>query len=395
VSSSVTSSLDAALDAELESLRQAGLERSLRVVRRTLGADVEVDGAPAIDFSSNDYLGLSTDARLAAAGAEAAQEYGSGAGASRLISGNSPAHEALERDLAEFFGTGATLSFATGYAANVGTIGALVGRGDAIFSDQLNHASLIDGCRLSRAAVHVYPHADMDALRGLLARARASTRRAVIVTDGLFSMDGDLAPLPEIVALARAFDAWVYVDDAHATGVLGSHGRGSPEHCGVEGDIDVLVGTLGKAFGGAGAYVAGSETLRRLLINRARSFVFSTGPLPAQAAIARAAIGIVRAEPDRRARVARNADAMRAALTERRIPGVAPTGTHIIPIHIGHAAATARIGNELARRGVLVGAVRPPTVPDGTSRLRISLSAAHTDDQIGRLADTLADVIHE
>jgi 8-amino-7-oxononanoate synthase len=387
---SVTSSLDAALEADLTALREADLERSLRTVRRLRGAEVELDGRSAIDFSSNDYLGLAADARLVDAAAHAAREYGAGAGASRLISGNHPEHAALERSLADFFGTEAALSFATGYAANTGIIPALAGRDDAVFSDALNHASLIDGCRLSRATIHVYPHGDVYALRALLARHRGAVRRALIVTDGMFSMDGDLAPLPEIVSLAREHDAWTYVDDAHAVGVLGARGRGTPELLGVEGEIDVLVGTLGKAFGAAGAYVVGSASVRQWLVNRARSFVFSTGPMPAQAAAARTAIAIAQAEPDRRQRVIENAWHLRAALRDRRIDGVGGVDAHIVPVRVGSAAATVHLGASLAARGLLVGAVRPPTVPDGTSRLRISLGAAHTPEHIERLADTLA-----
>lgn len=383
MTSSITSSLTAALEAELQQLRAADLARTLTTVRRRGGAEVELDDRIAIDFSSNDYLGLATDPRLAAAAGSAMRSHGVGAAASRLISGNSPEHDALEAALAEFFGAASALSFATGYAANVGTIAALVSRGDVIFSDELNHASLIDGCRLSRATVHVYPHRDVSGLRTLLVTYRASARRALIVTDGMFSMDGDLAPLPELVALAREFDAWTYVDDAHAAGILGANGRGSPELLGVEGEVDVVAGTLGKAFGAAGAYVLGSRALRDVLINRARSFVFSTGPMPAQAAAARAAIEIVRSEPERRERLNENARRLRTALG---IEG----GAHIIPIHIGDAAATMRLGARLVGRGFLVGAVRPPTVPAGTSRLRVSVSAAHTSEQIDRFAATLA-----
>jgi len=389
VSSSVTSSLTATLESELESLRAADLERSLRVVRRVHGAEVEIDGSRAIDFSSNDYLGLATDSRLAAAAEQAIREHGLGSGASRLISGNSPEHEALERALADFFDAESALSFSTGYAANVGTIAALAGRGDVIFSDALNHASLIDGCRLSRATVHVYPHGDTRALRALLASHRATARRALIVSDGMFSMDGDIAPLPEIVSLARGFDAWTYVDDAHAAGVLGHNGRGTPELLGVESEIDVLVGTLGKAFGAAGAYVLGSATLRQYLINRARSFVFSTGPMPAQAAAARTAIEIVQNEPELRQRVNENARQLRSALN------AGDGDAHIISVRVGDAAATVRLGATLMEHGFLVGAVRPPTVPDGTSRLRISVSAAHTPDQIERFADTFAAIARQ
>jgi 8-amino-7-oxononanoate synthase len=393
VSRALTSSFDAALDADLAALRAAGLERTLRVVRRLGGASIEVDGRPAVDFASNDYLGLATDDRLAAAARRAIHEHGIGVAASRLIAGNHPEHVALERALAEFFGAETALSFSSGYAANVGAIPALVGRGDAIFSDALNHASLIDGCRLSRADVHVYPHANTAVLRSLLAEHRSAARRALIVTDGMFSMDGDVAPLPEIVSLARDYDAWTYVDDAHGAGVLGDEGRGTGEALAIDGQIDVLVGTLGKAFGCAGAYVLGSRALRHLLVNRSRSLVFSTGVPPAQAAAARTAVEIVRAESHRRERLRKNAQHLRTALRERHCTGVGGTGDfdgHIVPIHIGSATATMSLGAILAERGILVAAVRPPTVPDGTSRLRISVSAAHTAEHIERVVDTLA-----
>jgi 8-amino-7-oxononanoate synthase len=395
VSSSLTSSFDAALESDLAALRAADLERALRVVRRVRGAVIEIDGRAAVDFASNDYLGLATDARIAAAFARVVRAQGVGAAASRLIAGNHPEHEALEFRLAEFFGAESALSFSSGYAANIGAIPALVGRGDVIFSDELNHASLIDGCRLSRADVYVYPHANADVLRSLLAVHRATSRRALIVTDGMFSMDGDFAPLRAIVSLAREYDAWTYVDDAHGAGVLGDTGRGTPEALGVDGEIDVLVGTLGKAFGCAGAYAVGRTALRDLLINRARSFVFSTGALPAQAAAARTAVEIVRAEPEHRLRLRRNARHLRDVLRERHLPDVGEVTAHIVPIHVGGAAATIKLGASLVERGFLVGAVRPPTVPDGTSRLRVSVSAAHSADDVERFAESLTRAMRE
>lgn len=381
--------LDDVLRADLNTLRSRDLERSLRVVGRRRGAVVETEHGPAIDFASNDYLGLASDSRIADAAALAMRTHGVGGAASRLITGNTPEHEALETALAEFFDAERALSFSSGYAANVGVIPALVGRGDAIFADALNHASLIDGCRLSRADVHVYPHADAAALAALLDQHRGAARRALIVTDGLFSMDGDRAPLGDLVDLARRFDAWTYLDDAHAAGVCGPTGQGIASDAGRHGAIDVTIATLGKAFGTAGAFVYGSSTLIEYLLNRARSFVFSTAMMPAQAAAAGQAIRIVRAEPDRRARVAANARAMRDALRRLRIEPAGDESAHIVPVAIGDAAATMRAGAELARRGFLVGAVRPPTVPQGTSRLRITMSAAHTAEHIARFAETL------
>jgi 8-amino-7-oxononanoate synthase len=372
------------LAAELARLRDQHLERHLRTTARRRGAIVETGQGPAVDFSSNDYLGLASDERLIAAATAALDEHGVGAGAARLISGNSPEHDALERELAQFFDAERALTFSSGYAANVGIIPALVSRGDVIFADALNHASLIDGCRLSRATVHVYPHADAEALATLLDRYRGEARRALIVTDGLFSMDGDLAPIGELVELAHRFDAWTYVDDAHAVGVMGDRGRGTAT------GADVTVGTLGKAFGAAGAFVYGSETLIQYLLNRARSFVFSTAMLPAQAAAARTALQIASAEPWRRETLCANARALRVALS-RSVAGIGMNAAGpIVPVVLGDEAKTMDVGAALAASGFLVGAVRPPTVPPGGSRLRITASAAHTREQIDQLGDALA-----
>ncbi|HEY9227092.1 MAG TPA: aminotransferase class I/II-fold pyridoxal phosphate-dependent enzyme, partial [Gemmatimonadaceae bacterium] len=259
-------SLDDALTEDLDALRARDRERSLRRVWNRRGAVVETDRGPAVDFSSNDYLGLASDPRLAEAAARAMRDHGVGSGAARLISGNNVEHEALESEIAEFFGAERALTFSSGYAANVGAISALVGRDDVVFSDALNHASVIDGCRLSRATLHVYPHRDVDDLARLLARHRKTARRALIVSDGLFSMDGDFAPMAEIVGLAKRFDAWTYIDDAHAIGVMGDDGKGTASAANLHGQIDVTVGTLGKSFGAAGAFVYGSATLAHYLL---------------------------------------------------------------------------------------------------------------------------------
>ena len=381
------------LSTELESLRNRDLERHLRAITARRGAVLQTDRGPLIDFASNDYLGLASDPRLMGDASIATSRSGTGSGASRLIAGNTSEHEKLDRALAEFFAVDAALSFSSGYSANVGTIPALVGRDDVIFSDELNHASLIDGCRLSRATVHIYPHADPVALSELLARERGKHRRALIVTDGMFSMDGDFAPLPAIVALAHRYHAWTYVDDAHGVGVNGVHGRGTIEELGVEGQIDIVVGTLGKAFGAAGAFVLGSQVLREYLINRARSFIFSTGPMPAQAAAARSALGVVRGEPALRQRLRENCRYLRVALATHSVHASGGVDAHIIPIIIGDAATTMAVGSSLIEQGYLVGAVRPPTVPPGTSRLRLTVSAAHTHAQIDQLVNVLAAVL--
>jgi 8-amino-7-oxononanoate synthase len=382
------SSLDSALAADLATLDRAGLRRVLRPLVRRHGAHVVIDGRDAIDFSSNDYLGLASDPRLATAVTDALRENALGAGAARLISGDHPLHEALERELAEFKRAEAALLFGSGYLANVGTIPALAGRRDVIYADALNHASLIDACRLSRAEVRTFPHLDLAGLADMLDADRGRFRRRLIVVDGVFSMDGDLFPLCELSNIAQAYDAWTYVDDAHGTGVLGENGRGSAEHWRIEGQIDVIMGTLGKAFGVAGAYVTGSRVLIDYLLNRARAFVFTTAQPPALAAAALAALHVVQSEPELRARLRRNAARVRSAL---RIPG--PADGHIIPVLIGESDATMQVGAALRERGILVGAVRPPTVPLGTARLRITLSAAHTDDDIERLLGALAEVL--
>jgi 8-amino-7-oxononanoate synthase len=384
--------VNAALATDLAALERAGLLRVLRpVVRR--GARVIVENREAIDFSSNDYLGLASDPRIAAAAIDALRDDAIGAGAARLISGDHPLHEQLERELAAFKRAEAALLFGSGYLANIGTIPALVGRRDVIYADAFNHASLIDACRLSRAEVRTFAHIDLAELATMLDADRQKFRRRLIVVDGVFSMDGDLFPLCELVNIAQAYDAWTYVDDAHGSGVLGEHGRGSPEHWRIEGQVDVVMGTLGKAFGVAGAYVTGSRVLIDYLLNRARAFVFTTAQPPALAAAASAALRIADASPELRVRVRRNAAHLRAALRERGIEVSGPTDGHIVPVHIGESEAVVRVGAELRERGILVGAVRAPTVPLGTARLRITVSAAHTDDDIARLLGALSEVL--
>lgn len=385
-------SLDETLEEEWARWMARGLARTPRTAWNRAGAEVLTETGPAVDFSSNDYLGLATDARVVRAAAQTMASDGVGATASRLIAGTHPEHQRLESDIASFFGVEASVAFATGYSANTGAIPSIVGPKDAVFCDALNHASLIDGCRLSRAETYPYAHCDVASLKSLLAQHRARARRALIVTDGLFSMDGDIAPLSDVITVAREFNAWVYLDDAHAVAVLGRRGRGTPESLGVTDGVDVTVGTLGKAFGVAGAFVYGSGALCRHLLNHARSFVFSTAPLPAQAAAAREAIRIVAAEPERRERLRANATRLREGLRRNAITVTGARDAHVVPMLVGAAAETVRIGAELRARGLLVGAVRPPTVPEGTSRLRISVSAAHTDVHIDRLVDALADL---
>ncbi len=385
--------IDAALAAELDTLDRAGLRRVLRSVQGRRGAHVVLDGREAIDFSSNDYLGLASDPRIAEAVAQALRDDAIGAGAARLISGNHPRHEALERELAEFKRAEAALLFGSGYLANAGTIPALVGRRDVIYADALNHASLIDGCALSRATVRTFGHSDLAQLADLLEADRGTFRRRLVVVDGVFSMDGDLFPLCDLVTIARAYDAWTLVDDAHGSGVIGPTGRGSVEHWKMEGQIDVVMGTLGKAFGVAGAFVTGSRVLIDYLMHRARSFVFTTAQPSVLAVAASTALRLVATGDDRRVRLRRNARRVREALRARGRPATGPDDGHIVPLIIGESDATARIGVALRQRGILVGAVRPPTVPMGSARLRITVSAAHTDGDIDRLLDALDGVL--
>jgi 8-amino-7-oxononanoate synthase len=389
-----TSTRDATLDGqlrrELAAIDAAALRRRLRpVVRHADATLLGADGARLVDFASNDYLGLAADPRPAAAAAEQLACEGLGAGAARLISGDHPLHHQLEAALAALKGTPRTLLFGSGWAANAGAIPALAGPGDAIYSDALNHASLIDGCRLSRATVRVFPHRDVAALEALLRADAGRFRRRWLVVEGVYSMDGDLFPLDALARLAREHDAFTYVDDAHATGVLGPDGRGSAAHWGVT--VDVTLGTLGKALGGSGAFIAGSAALCELLLHRARSFVFTTGTPPALAAAALRALAVAHEEPERRARLLANARRLRAGLAAFGRPAAGEPDGHIVPVAIGDARATVALGEALRARGYLVGAIRPPTVPAGSSRLRLSVSAAHTHAQIDGLLDALAE----
>jgi 8-amino-7-oxononanoate synthase len=355
-----------------------------------------MDGREALDFASNDYLGLAADSRLADAAADALRVHGTGAGAARLITGNHPLHEELEHELASLKGAGAALLFSSGYSANTGVIPALTDREDLIYSDELNHASLIDGCRLSRASVRVVAHCDPDALEELLKRDARRGGHRLVVVEGVFSMDGDRYPLRELLDVARRAGAWTLLDDAHATGVLGAHGEGSAAAAGLgPGSIDVTVGTLGKAFGCAGAFVTGSRVLIEYLRQRARTFVFTTGSPPALAAAALAALRIAREEPWRREHVAARAVALRALFARAGLEVGGAAESAIVPVVVGEPDRTMRAAAALLDAGFAVGAVRPPTVPEGTSRLRITLSASHSPDDIESLAAAVSKMLLE
>ena len=389
----VAASLDQTVRSTLAALEHAGLTRALPVVVRGRDTQVRYNGLPALDFSSNDYLGLARDPRVAGALAGAALTEGAGAGAARLISGNHPLHERLEEALAAFKGAEAALLFSSGYLANLGTLPALMDAGDALYADELNHASLVDGARLTGAERRIFPHGDLDALERLLEADRGRVRHRLIAVEGLFSMGGDLFPLAELVQLARRHDAWTYVDDAHGTGVLGAGGRGALEHLGVEGAVDVVMGTLSKALGTAGAFVAASRSVIECLRNRARSFVFTTASPPALAAAALAALRIAAEEPWRRERVRANARRLREALAALGCTAGGAPDSPVVPVVVGEAAGAVRASRALARHGFLVGAVRPPAVPRGTARLRLSLSASHEPAQVDALAEAVAEAL--
>jgi glycine C-acetyltransferase/8-amino-7-oxononanoate synthase len=378
--------------ARLQELRDRGLHRRLRLIESDQGARVTLDGREVLLLCSNNYLGLADDPRVREAAAQAARSWGAGAGASRLISGSMEPHRALEAALAEFGGYRAALLFGSGYLANTGTIGALAGRGTVVFSDALNHASIVDGCRLARAETFVYRHADLDHLEWGL--REAGGRGGLIVTDGLFSMDGDLAPLTGLLELARHHGARLMVDDAHAIGALGPGGRGSVAAAGLEGEVDVVVGTLGKALGSYGAYVCADADLVELLVNAARPFIFSTAPPPPSVGAAAAALGILLAEPERVERLQANAAALRRGLIAE---GLAVRGSEsqIVPVEIGAAEPTMALCERLLERGFFAQGIRPPTVPEGSCRLRFTAMATHSPAELAEAAEAAGNAARE
>jgi 8-amino-7-oxononanoate synthase len=376
----------------LSDLEAAGLLRRPLRVSGPQGPEIEINGAKVLCFCSNNYLGLASHAAIAAASAASPANDGVGAAASRLIAGTMDAHLDAEAACAEFVNTQAAALFSSGYAANVGTIQALVGPGDAIFSDALNHASLIDGARLSRADVFVYSHRDPEHLRSLLARHRAKAQKVLIVTDSLFSMDGVTAPLRELHALAREYDAGLIVDEAHALGVFGPNGRGLSAALGIE--PDVIVGTLGKSFGLAGAFVAASSDVVMLVRNRARSFVYSTAPPPMLARAAISALRLVHDAEQARTTLLAHASRLRLGLSE--LGFEIPEGkSQIIPVLIGENRRTMQLSAKLLERGVFVQGIRPPTVRAGTARLRLTPMATHRPEQIERVIAAFASVVGE
>ena len=366
----------------LAELAAKHLTRRLLPLDSGTGPVVRLGGRDVLLFASNDYLGLAHHPEVVEAAVHATQTYGAGAGAARLISGSLPPHQQLEHALAQFKGSEAALTFGSGYLANIGAIPALIGGGGLILADRLCHASLIDGCRLSGADVRIYRHNDMAHLSTLLGKRRQG-RRTLIVTDGVFSMDGDLAPLPELATLAETYEADLYVDDAHGTGVMGSHGRGTVEHFGLEGRIPLQMGTLGKALGSSGAFIAGTNHSVQYLLHRCRSFMFATAPTPGSAAAAAAALHIVQREPERRRRLWENREHLFTGL-HRLGFALAPTLSPIMPVVIGRAETAVRFSEQLLANDIFAPAVRPPTVPAETSRIRVTVTSEHTSSHIDR-----------
>lgn len=376
---------------ELEELDRLSLRRLLTTRESPpLAAMIQIDGRQFINFGSNDYLGIASSQELVLAVQYAASQVGVGAGASAMVNGRGTLHRKLETKIAEFEGRESALLFPSGFAANIGTISSLVDQQDVIFSDELNHASIIDGCRLSRAKTIVYSHSDMD---DLVAKICQSTdfRRKLIVTDGLFSMDGDLAKLPSLCEIAKEYKAMLMVDEAHATGVLGENGKGTCEEFGVSDGVDIVVGTLSKALGTLGGFLVGSNSLIEYVFNRARSQVFSTALPEIIAASALAAFEIMMNEPDRRSKLQKSANRVREQLVDLGLD-IGNSQSHIIPILIGSAEKTNSIASNFRKEGLFVPAIRPPSVPAGSSRLRISLASSHSPQHLQQLLNCAKSV---
>ena len=378
------------LNSEILSLRQNHLYRQLREVETPQDPAIRVDGQEVILFCSNNYLGLANDRRVKQAAIDCLQSYGVSSASSRLISGNTPLHRELEMRITRLLSTEASLVYPTGYSANIGVIPAIVGPEDVIFSDALNHRSLIDACKLSNAKTIVYEHADPDDLSRRI-RHHGSARRRLIVTDGVFSMNGDLAPLDRLVEISREHQAILMVDDAHATGVFGRSGAGTPEHFNVQSEVDILLTSASKGLGTYGGIVSGKQKLIDLLINRSPAFIFTSAIPPYLCAATLAALDVIESEPSRRESLLLTARHVRISLTELGFD-ICGSESQIIPLLIGDPATTLAIADSLIETGIFVLGIRPPTVPDGLSRLRISLMSSHTDDHIETLLGTLSEI---
>ena len=384
----------AAVSAKLSGIEDAGLLRRLRSLSTAQGPRVMLDGEVVLMLCSNDYLGLADHPKVRKAAARAAMTQGAGSGSSRLVAGNHDFHEELEAKLSSFKQVESVLVFGSGYLANTGTIAAVAGvePGGVMFSDELNHASIIDGCRLAEAETFVYRHCDLDHLSWGL--KKAGDRARLIVTDSLFSMDGNLAPLPGIVDLAERHGVMTMVDEAHATGCIGPEGRGAIAHLGMSGQVDLVVGTLGKSLGSYGAFVGCSSEMRSYLINQARPFIFSTAPPPPSIAAAAKALELVQAKPGRLERLRRNSGILRDSLREQGVP-TGSSSSQIVPVIVGEAAAAMSLCERLLEEGIFAQAIRPPTVPDGTSRLRMSVMSEHKSSELREAARVVARAVAE
>jgi glycine C-acetyltransferase/8-amino-7-oxononanoate synthase len=376
------------IEQHLAELEELGLYRRMRLISGPQGARVLLDGKPVLVMCSNNYLGLADHPRVREAAADAARRWGVGSSGSRLISGNMTVHRRLEQRLAEFKGTDAALLFGSGYLANTGIIPTLANEGDVVFSDELNHASIVDGCRLSRADIFIYDHGDLEHLSWGLRQARG--RGSLIVTDSVFSMDGDYAPLEGIVNLAKEHDARVMVDEAHATGCVGPGGRGLVAALGLTNEVDLIVGTLGKALGSYGAYAACDTSMARFLINSARSFIYSTAPAPPVAAAAAEALEILIEQPRRVERLRQNTSLFRRELIKHGFE-VDDNGTQIVPLITGDAQRAMQMTEMALERGVFVQAIRAPTVSPELCRLRVSVMASHTAEELRTAAKIIFD----
>lgn len=375
---------------ELKNIKKAGLYRKLNVVGSAQGAYLEINGKKYLSFCSNNYLGLANNPLVIKAVKDAVEKYGWGAGASRLVSGNMKLHETLEDEISRFKGKEASIVFPTGYMANIGTISSLVSKGDLVICDKLNHASIIDGCRLSGADFRVYPHCDMEKLENVL-RKSAKYSRKLIVTDTVFSMDGDIAPLPDIVRIALKYKAMVMVDEAHGTGVFGQMGRGVVEHFNLSEKVNIIMGTLSKAVGSLGGYVSGDADLINYLRNKARSFMYTTALPPAVCAASIAGIKLIQNDPSLRASLWHNVRYLKEKLELMNF-NVISSESPIIPILIGDAKKAVEMSKFLYKNCILIPAIRPPTVPAGSSRLRLTVMSTHTREDMERLIDVLSDV---
>lgn len=378
------------LNETLAELFERGLKRKIRTVEGSQNREITLDRRKVLNFCSNNYLGLADDPRLGAAAAASIITEGFGSGASRLVCGNLSSHSRLEEKIAEFKGTERALLFSTGYMANVGIISSLYNRGDMIFSDKLNHASILDGILLSGAEYKRYAHVDMESLEAML-RAAPPLVKKLIITDSVFSMDGDIAPLPAIVALAKKYSCTVMVDEAHGLGVLGKNGKGAVEHLGLEGQVDIQMGTFSKAAGSFGAYCCGSSQLIDFLINKARSFIYTTGLPPSVAAASLKGLEVIEQEPQRREQLWKNTGLVLKALKEMGFETL-NTQTPIIPIVVKEASLSVRFSEKLLEDGIFVSAIRPPTVPANTARLRVTVMATHTPEDLNKLLSSVKKI---